>query len=123
VRLSYYAAAARSKGVPERYVNEAVADMAGDLWQHDDALAVSRRAIDAARKYQRWAKCVSFVKDVPVDHSLDATFTLNSIRSSLHHLTLAERRALRRRLMELPMSNADSVTVKRARKKLAALVG
>ena len=129
-RTMYYRAVARAVGVPEFWVDDAAQDIAFDTWRDGkerDALAIRRNAIDAARRYGPRARRGLRPEIVPLDAAastpstsgqIDHAEMRHAVEAALPDLTPQERRALRRRIAELPMTNAASARASAARRKL-----
>jgi hypothetical protein len=126
---SYYRAVARSVGVPEFWIDDAAQDIALATWRDGkptDVLAIRRKAIDAARRYGDYARGgrrklaqVPLEAAAQVGEPPDERFMLlQTMRTLFASLTLKQRRALRRRIERLPMSNSDSARATAARRKL-----
>jgi hypothetical protein len=126
---TYYRAVARAMGVPEFWIEDAAQDIALNTWRDGkpgDVLAIRREAIDAARRYGTFARggkrklaqvpleAASQLGEPP-DERYELMQTMKSIFISL---TPKQRRALRRRIERLPMSNSDSARASAARKKV-----
>ena len=126
---TYYRAVARAMGVPEFWIEDAAQDIALATWRDGkpgDVLAIRREAIDAARRYGAYARggkrkpshlpleAASQVGSPP-DESFEV---MQAVKNVFGSLTPKQRRALRRRIERLPMSNSDSVRASAARKKL-----
>jgi DNA-directed RNA polymerase specialized sigma24 family protein len=126
----YYRAVARAVGVPEFWVDDAAQDIALGAWRDGkerDALAIRRNAIDAARRYGPRSRRGVRPEIVSLDASIEPPSTTGSIdqaemrqavEAALPGLTAQERRALRRRIADLPMTNAASARASAARRKL-----
>ena len=129
-RTRYYRAAARAAGVPDFWLDDAAQDIALGAWRDGkecDALAIRRNAIDAARRYGQRTRRGKRPDSVPLDTVAEAPSptgdiervdTHHALRAALPALTAHERHALRRRLAELPMTNAASARATAARRKL-----
>jgi len=127
----YYRAVARSVGVPEFWLDDATQDIALATWRDgkaNDATAIRREAIDAARRYgpytRRGHKRPVYVS-LDAANDVTATFAealeLRAVMSdAFEAMTLRQRRALRRRLENLPMTSLDSAHASAARRKLRA---
>jgi hypothetical protein len=125
----YYRAVARSVGVPEFWIEDATQDIALAAWKDgklNDPLAIRREAIDAARRYgpvsRHGTRRPTLVPLDAIDNvampSTEAVELAETMRSAFDVLTIKQRRALRRRLEELPMSSLDSAHASAARRKL-----
>jgi hypothetical protein len=132
-QLTYYRRVARSVGVPEFWLDDAVQDMVLDLWRRkrrDSSYAIRLSAIDAARRYGPYGRWGS---TRPLLVSLEHAFGLvtpdeaerirphefrNAVLRATRRMTDLERKALERRLSKRPMSNADSLRASAARRKL-----
>jgi hypothetical protein len=130
---AYYRRVARSVGVPEFWLDDAVQDIALDLWRRkrrESPYAVRLSAIDAVRRYGpygRWGGARPTL--VPLEHASDVAaldgiqgiprdeFRTAVVRAA-RRMTELERRALERRLSKRPMSNAESLRASAARRKL-----
>lgn len=126
---AYYRAVARAMGVPEFWIEDAAQDIALNTWRDgkpQDVLAIRREAIDAARRYGVYSRGG---KRKPAQLPLEAAATvseppdesyelLQTMKSLFISLTPKQRRALRRRIDRLPMSNSDSARATAARKKI-----
>jgi hypothetical protein len=116
-------------GVPEFWIEDAAQDIALATWRDGkpgDVLAIRREAIDAARRYGTYSRGGRRkLAQVPLEAAAqvgappDESFELmQTVKSLFGSLTLKQRRALRRRIERLPMSNSDSARASAARKKL-----
>jgi hypothetical protein len=131
-QLTYYRRVARSVGVPEFWLDDAVQDMVLDLWRRkrrDSSYAIRLSAIDAARRYGpygRWGSARPLL--VPLEHASDLVTSdeadgirrdefRNAVLRAARRMTELERKALGRRLSRRPMSNADSLRASAARRK------
>lgn len=126
---SYYRAVAKSVGVPEFWLDDASQDIALATWRDGkphDATAIRREAIDAARRYGPYTRRGN---RRPLLLSLDAAADLGetfaeslelrrTISAAFGAMTHRQRRALRRRLDNLPMTSLDSAHASAARRKL-----
>ena len=130
---AYYRKVARSVGVPEFWLDDAVQDIALDLWRRkrrDSSYAIRLSAIDAARRYGphgRWGSARPLL--VPLEHANDLVTTgeidgvgrdgfRRAVLRATRRMTELERKALERRLSRRPMSNAESLRASAARRKL-----
>jgi hypothetical protein len=128
-RPSYYRAVARSVGVPDFWLEDATQDIALATWRdgkEGDVTAIRREAIDAARRYGPYTRRGH---RRPVLLPLDAAFEVGSelgdslelrgaMSAAFGAMTHRQRRAIRRRLENLPMSSLDSAHASAARRKL-----
>lgn len=126
----YYRAVARSVGVPDFWLEDATQDIAFAAWRSGkahDPLAIRRSAIDAVRRYGPFNRYgtrrpalvpLEAAAGVQGDRHEDALHLRNAMASALGRLTAKQRRALRRRLDSLPMSDLDSAHATAARRKL-----
>lgn len=131
----YYRSVARSVGVPEFWLDDAMQDIAFATWRAGkahDALAIRRSAIDAARRYGpfnryggRRPALLPLEAASGMEDGREGTLHLrDEMASALGTLTTKQRRALRRRLARLPMSSLDSAHATAGRRKLRkALTG
>jgi hypothetical protein len=128
-RTLYYRAAARAAGVPDFWLDDAAQDIAFGAWRDGkerDALAIRRKAVDAARKYgprsRRGTRPVTISLEAAgaasADDLIEQVDVRHALQAAIPGLTAQERLALRRRLAELPMSNAASARASAARRKL-----
>ena len=126
---TYYRAVARSVGVPEFWIEDAVQDIALATWKDgkcDDVLAIRREAIDAARRYGVYSRSGKRrTVHVPLEAAAQVGMppderceVIHAMRIVVSTLTKKQRRALRRRMQKLPMTNSDSARATAARKKL-----
>jgi len=125
----YYRAVARAMGVPEFWIEDAAQDIALATWRDGkpgDVLAIRREAIDAARRYGTYARGgkrkLAYVPleaaaqlGEPPDESFEVLQTMKTVFGAL---TPKQRRALKRRIERLPMSNSDSARASAARRRL-----
>jgi hypothetical protein len=126
---TYYRAVARAMGVPDFWIEDAAQDIALATWRDGkpgDVLAIRREAIDAARRYGNYSRsgrrrpaqvpleAASEMGSLP-DHTFELVQTMKIL---LGGLTIKQRRALRRRIERLPMTNSDSARASAARRKL-----
>jgi hypothetical protein len=115
-------------GVPEFWIEDAAQDIALATWRDGkpgDVLAIRREAIDAARRYGKHSRGKAKPTCVPLDAAAqigeppDESFeVMQAMKNVFGSLTPKQRRALRRRIERLPMSNSDSARASAARKKL-----
>jgi DNA-directed RNA polymerase specialized sigma24 family protein len=125
---TYYRAVARAMGVPEFWIEDAAQDIALATWRDGkpgDVLAIRREAIDAARRYGRHSRGKAKPTHLPLDAAAkmgeppDESYeVMQAMKTVFGSLTPKQRRALRRRIERLPMSNSDSARASAARKKL-----
>jgi hypothetical protein len=126
---TYYRAVARAMGVPEFWIEDAAQDIALATWRDGkpgDVLAIRREAIDAARRYGAYARGgkrkpshLPLEAELQVSSPTDECFDfMHAVKYVFLSLTPLQRRALRRRIERLPMSNSDSARASAARKKL-----
>ncbi|MEX2226435.1 MAG: hypothetical protein WEB52_08300 [Dehalococcoidia bacterium] len=126
---TYYRAVARAMGVPEFWIEDAAQDIALATWRDGkpgDVLAIRREAIDAARRYGTFARggkrklaYVPLEAAAQVGEAPDESFEImQTVKMVFGSLTPKQRRALRRRIERLPMSNSDSARASAARRKL-----
>jgi hypothetical protein len=126
---TYYRAVARAMGVPEFWIEDAAQDIALATWRDGkpgDVLAIRREAIDAARRYGMYARGGRRkLAHVPLEAASqlgeppDESFEImQMVKTVFGSLTPKQRRALRRRIERLPMSNSDSARASAARRKL-----
>jgi hypothetical protein len=126
---SYYRAVARSVGVPEFWVEDAAQDIALATWRDgkpDDATAIRREAIDAARRYGPYTRrgnrrplLLSLDAAAEIGETFAESLELKGAMSqAFGAMTHRQRRALRRRLDKLPMTSLDSAHASAARRKL-----
>jgi hypothetical protein len=125
----YYRAVARSVGVPEFWLDDATQDIALATWRDgkmNDVTAIRREAIDAARRYGPFTRRGNRRPALlPLDAAADlgATFAevfelRGMMTQAFGAMTYRQRRALRRRLNNLPMTSLDSAHASAARRKL-----
>jgi hypothetical protein len=119
--------------VPDFWLEDATQDIAFQVWREgkaNDVLAIRREAIDAARRYGPQGRYGVRPSVVPLETALDVSVSASesqdhwlAVRDAIGTLTPKERRALRRRLLALPMSNGDSARASAARRRLRRELG
>lgn len=126
---TYYRAVARAMGVPEFWIEDAAQDIALATWRDGkpgDVLAIRREAIDAARRYGTYARggkrklaYVPLEAAARMGEPPDESFEIiQAVKTVFGSLTPKQRRALKRRIERLPMTNSDSARASAARRKL-----
>jgi hypothetical protein len=116
-------------GVPDFWLEDATQDIALATWRDGkpgDVLAIRREAIDAARRYGNQARGgrrkpshVPLEAAAQLGEPPDQRFEImQAVKSVFGSLTPKQRRAIKRRIERLPMSNSDSARASAARRKL-----
>jgi hypothetical protein len=118
-------------GVPEFWLDDAMQDIALATWRDgkpNDVTAIRREAIDAARRYGPYTRrgnkrplLVPLHEAAEVSATFGEALELRSAMSdAFEAMTQRQRRALHRRLNNLPMTSLDSAHASAARRKLRA---
>lgn len=127
IAWGYYAQAARSTGVPEMWIDDAVQDIALKVWQAPDApwkSVVYYAAVDAARQYGKHSKTHDWIDTIQLTPTaasyshVEDVIDVIDFRRSLGMLRPREFDVLERRMRGQHLGSSDEQYLAEARRQL-----